>query len=151
MRGRLLIVGSCLWAALGCVAQPGVPAAPGGRGPIPAGILQVLKAYETAYNERRVEGILAAFHDNGHIVSEGSNTLFPAQEFYKDQFAQIFPPAMRQHPTMVQGDPVTFMMLDSGDKAVLDLTAAFGGRQVRAKVSFMLEEQGWLIWKIRYF
>jgi hypothetical protein len=117
---------------------------------IAGAVTQTLTNYENAYNKQDLAGILPNFNKDGQIVSEGGIKLFSREQFFKKEFAEVFPETFRRFPTMALGSPEAFMILPSKDKAVLDVMTTLGEIKVWTKVSMIMDGDRWLIMKILY-
>ena len=113
-------------------------------------VTQTLMNYESAYNKKDLGGILSNFDKGGQIVSEGGIQLFSKEQFFKEEFAEVFPETFKRFPTMALGSPDAFMILPSKDKAVLDVMTTLGEIKVWTKVSMIMDGDRWLIMKILY-
>lgn len=114
-------------------------------------IRQTLVNFESAYNKQDVGGILPSFYENGQIVNEGRIKIFSREQFFKGQFAGVFPETFKKFPSMTLGSAYAFLVLPSRDKAVMELITAFGKTELRTKVSMILDGDRWLIVKTLYW
>lgn len=117
---------------------------------IAGAVTQTLMNYESAYNKQDLGRILPNFDKDGQIVSEGRIKLFSKGQFFKGEFAEIFPETFKRFPTMALGSPEAFMILPSKDKAVLNVMTILGEIKVWTKVSMIMDGDRWLIMKILY-
>ena len=117
---------------------------------IAGAVTQTLMNYESAYNKQDLGGILSNFHKDAQIVSEGKIKLLSREQFFKGEFAEVFPETFKRFPTMALGSPDAFMILPSKDKAVLDVMTTLGEIKVWTKFSMIMDGDRWLIMKILY-
>ena len=147
MFARRMITGLCSLILLGCAGQV-TEYRPHAVDP---GVMQGVKSYEAAYNRADWKSIADLFHEDGLIVVEKEDAgLFSHREFRKKQFQEVFPQTAKRFPLMTLGEPYVHIILDSKDKAVMELTSRFGDQKIPTKFSFMLVQGRWQIWKIRY-
>jgi hypothetical protein len=117
---------------------------------IAGAVMHTIMNYESAYNRQDLGEILSDFHKDAQIVSEGRIQFFSKEQFFKGEFAEVFPETFKRFPTMALGSPDAFMILPSRDKAVLDVMTTLGEIEVWTKVSMILDGDRWLIMKILY-
>jgi hypothetical protein len=113
--------------------------------------MEVVANYAAAYNRRDVRALTTHFPPAGLIVSDGTFNPFSKTEFRQDEFGQQFADAMEHFPLMNLGEVHVFIVLEGGDKAVLELVSSFGDKQALSKFSLQREGGRWSIVKIRYY
>jgi hypothetical protein len=141
------------WVAwLLCLAGCAGTATEQGSRQLDPGVMATVKGYEAAYNAGDWNGLVALFGEGGHVVVEKRGTgLFSKDQFQKQEFQSVYSETKKRFATVTLGDPYVYLPLDSGDRVVLEVRSRFGDQEVPTKVSLMLVQGRWLIWKIRYF
>ncbi len=114
-------------------------------------VKEALTNYETAYNKHDLEGLVRSFHQDAEIVAEGGVKPFPRDRFRVAQFRDVFPHAMASNPVMALSEPYIFLIVDSGDKAVLEVLTTLGKEKIPSKFSMIRDGNRWVIMKILYY
>jgi hypothetical protein len=113
--------------------------------------MAAVSEYAAAYNRKDIPSLTAAFIPGAGVVTDGAFNPFSKAEFRTEEFVGTFSDAMSRFPLMKLGEPHVFIVLESGDRAVLELVSDFSGHQTLAKFSLQREGSRWAIAKIRYY
>jgi hypothetical protein len=108
-------------------------------------IKDALTLYESAYNSHDSQQFLGFFLDNAEIMSPKDGSMIT-----KAQYADMISSLFEQYPTVVLGKPSVYV-LETKDKAVVEVSMLFTDYQLVSKVSFLKGDNQWHITKLIYF
>ncbi len=120
------------------------------KGEVQSQVCQVLLSFEQAYNTKDKAALGRCFHERPILVAEVGG-VFSQGESLDEEVSEAFFSAMERFPKMALGEPTIFMILDGGDKAVLEVVSTFGQERLPTKFSMMKNGQTWVIKKVLYY
>lgn len=101
--------------------------------------------YENAYNKHDLERFLGFFHEKAEIMIERKGRMVS-----KEHYADMLPERFKSSPEMTLRAP-HIHVLKSGDKAVAEVMMKMSDHDYPAKISLILENNGWRIMRIKYY